>query len=166
MVANTNPQKREEIMFIRIAIVSFVVIIVGCASIMTGGSSQVNVSSHPRGAEIFIDDESVGRTPTTISIHEPGSTFRLRIQLEGFQPYETVLKRKVSGWIWGNLLLGGVPGLVIDWMTGGMYVVSPSYISKDLKQDERSESSSSSIYVSLVRGSRSEWQKVGTLSRK
>jgi hypothetical protein len=39
---------------------------------------------------------------------------------------ETIqLKKSTSGWLAGNLLLGGIPGLVIDAATGGMYVREP-----------------------------------------
>lgn len=146
-------------------IVSLTVVIVGCASIMTGGRSELNVSSYPPGAKIFLNDRSVGKTPTLVPI--PGkkaANYKLRIELDGYQPYEIALTRRVSGWVWGNLLLGGLIGLAIDWATGGMYVFEPKHINPMLELAGGSKAhGQDGIYIVLTQEPQPDWQKIGTM---
>lgn len=40
--------------------------------------------------------------------------------MDGYLPDETTLTKKVSGWVRGNLVFGGLIGLAVDAISGGM----------------------------------------------
>ncbi len=42
------------------------------------------------------------------------------------------LNRKVSVWVWGNIVFGGLIGLPIDALTGGLYKIEPDVVSAEL----------------------------------
>lgn len=50
----------------------------------------------------------MGTTPVIAKLERKQSHL-VRLELDGYQPYETTLTKSVSGWVWGNLVFGG-PG--------------------------------------------------------
>ncbi|AFK04651.1 PEGA domain protein [Emticicia oligotrophica DSM 17448] len=116
--------------------------LVSCASIIHGKIQDIVVSSQPSGAKIFIDGKEFGQTPKVLGLPRNGrfegepSTkqgYKISITMEGYQPYETILQRKVDGWFFGNIILGGVIGIVIDAVTGSMYKLTPNQVSAQMK---------------------------------
>lgn len=116
----------------------------GCASIVHGGSRTVMVSSVPAGAKATITNAntaqaiSVNTTPFTVSLdpkrgYFKGQSYTLKLELPGYAPTEVVLKSKLSGWYWGNIIFGGVIGLVVvDPLTGSMWNLAPDKIEQSL----------------------------------
>ncbi len=89
----------------------------GCATIVASGPDPVPVNSQPSGAQIFVDGALVGTTPSTIKLARDTSG-TITIEKPGFEPM-TVHKSKVlNGWVFGNLCVGMLPGLLIDIATG------------------------------------------------
>ncbi|MBS1603308.1 MAG: hypothetical protein JST42_11615, partial [Bacteroidetes bacterium] len=67
-------------------------------------------------------------------------SYTVKFELEGYSPVEMPLECKVNGWYWGNILLGGVIGmLIIDPATGAMY----KFATSDLQQNLVPKSTSS-----------------------
>lgn len=59
--------------------------------------------------------------------------YRLDFQLDGHTPVSTHLESSVSGWYFGNILFGGIIGmLIVDPLTGAMYNLSPEKIEQPL----------------------------------
>jgi hypothetical protein len=85
--------------------------------------------------------------------------------LDGYQPYETVLTRKTSGWVAGNIVLGGLIGLAIDFATGGAYILSPEQINAELEKSSISgiETEKNGIKFFVTLNPESDWMKVGQL---
>ena len=59
----------------------------------------------------------VQKTPCTVSLDPRGGYFRgqsytLRLELDGYQTTEVALTPKMSGWYWGNLVIGGLIGML------------------------------------------------------
>ena len=72
----------------------------------------------------------------------------------------------MSGWVWGNLLFGGVIGLAVDAITGGLYKLSPAQLSAELaKQTASVAPTKDGFYVVLVPKADPAWLKVGQLQR-
>lgn len=114
----------------------------GCASIVGDSKYPVQVSSAPAGASFEITDKEgkvvhSGNTPTTITLKSghgyfKGETYSLRFKKDGYPDKLVTLDSSVSGWYWGNLLFGGVIGmLIVDPATGAMYKL-PEGVSADL----------------------------------
>ena len=74
-----------------------------------------------------------GLTPQIVNL-ERGSNHVVKLELDGYEVYETQITRKISFWFWGNALNGFIPGMVTDMFTGSMYNLLPEKISVELIQ--------------------------------
>lgn len=99
----------------------------GCATIMTGKYQSVPVTSDPPGAKVKAD---TGETITT-----PGKFKLLRnkdntllAQFQGYAPQQLTLHNKAQGWVWGNILLGGGIGLIVDCVSGASDELVPKKV--------------------------------------
>jgi hypothetical protein len=106
----------------------------GCASIVSGRHKNVNFVSNPSGAKFTILDEkgedvAVGVTPQTVNLRTGRAYFgtkkyTIRFERDGHAPEEVVLKSKFNGWYIGNILFGGLVGLlIVDPLTGAVYTL-------------------------------------------
>ena len=109
----------------------------GCATIFNGTHQNMLVASEPSGAAIFVNGMKVGETPETIKLSHRHSV-TITISMPGYKTKTMKLTRSIDGWFWGNILLGGVIGMVVDASTGAMYTFSPSKINEKLKKDDLS----------------------------
>ncbi|MEM9754164.1 MAG: PEGA domain-containing protein [Planctomycetota bacterium] len=104
----------------------------GCASIVTPGNERpVRVETLPEGADVFVNDDFRGKTPLTVSIPRK-DTHRLRIEASGYEPFNTEIKPGFNGWVLGNILLGGLIGLVVDIVSGATSTPSPGGVFVDM----------------------------------
>lgn len=88
------------------------------------------------------------------------------INLDGFLPYETILTRKVDGWIAGNVIIGGLIGLAVDAITGGMYMLTPDQIQAEMKSQSVSvKQSKDGMFLTVVMKADSSWEKVAQLQK-
>lgn len=85
--------------------------------------------------------------------------------MQGYEPYELALNQTVSGWLAGNIVFGGIIGLVVDAMTGGMYKLEPNQITANLtKMVSTSQIVDGNIYISVVLEPKEDWVKIGQLT--
>lgn len=139
-------------------------IVVACATIMHGSSQEISIASQPSGATVTIDGQPAGVTPVSAKLKRK-SPHRIAITLSGYQPFELVTTRKVSGWVWGNLVFGGLIGLIVDVSTGGLYNVRPEQISAQLTRTGASGTvRDGTLYVFLVAEPDASWHKIGQLT--
>ena len=114
----------------------------GCASILGESKYPVAVSSAPPGASFEVLDKNgqvvhSGNTPSTVTLKSgkgyfSGQTYSLRFKKAGYPDKTVTLDSSVSGWYWGNILFGGLIGmLIVDPATGAMYKL-PEYVSADM----------------------------------
>ena len=118
------------IVFYLILIVSFS----GCATLVTGKSQKISVSSSPDNAIISIDKIIVGNSPTSVDVKKDTGKYLL-VEKEGYYPKKMLLTTKINNWFWGNIV-----GLIFfdlssatDALTRGMLEYSPNqyYITLD-----------------------------------
>ena len=69
----------------------------------------------------------MGQTPVAPDLKRMDKHI-VRIELDGYEPYEFMIDRRVSGWVAGNILFGGLIGVAIDAATGSMYRLDPSEV--------------------------------------
>jgi hypothetical protein len=143
-------------------------ILAGCAAIGHGITQSVAISSEPYHAAVIIDGRPRGVTPFVGSLSRR-SRHVVRIELEGYQPFETTLSRQTSGWVVADLLLGlGAPvGLVVDLLTGAIFNLTPDQVTHELAKRTSSNArlTPNGIYVMLVQGADCGWARVGSLQR-
>jgi hypothetical protein len=77
---------------------------------------------------VRVDGADVGRTPLVVPLTRKHSHI-VSISADGYQPYETTVTHSTSGWVWGNLAIGGLIGLGVDAMSGGMWNLKPEAVS-------------------------------------
>jgi len=147
----------------RLAAVVAPVLVIGCATIMHGSSQDVSISSQPTGATVTIDNQPAGVTPVAAKLKRK-DMHHIAIHMDGYQPFEMVTTRKVSGWVWGNIVFGGLIGLAVDAMTGGLYEVRPEQINGQLaKSGALLPGHDGNVYVFLVPQADPSWQRIGQL---
>ena len=138
----------------------------GCATIMHGSSQGIGIRSTPTGAQVSIDNEAFGSTPVVAKLSRKKDHL-VRIALEGYEPYETTITKSTSGWVWGNILFGGLIGLGIDAISGGLYKLKPKQIEAELtSQNVGFELEGSEIIITVVLKPDPSWEKVGNLVPK
>jgi len=118
-------------------LVSFM-ILTGCASIFSGNPSMLNIMTNPENATVTIKGSQSGEkiiqhTPCSISLNK-SSDYMVNIELAGYQSDNIIIRREIAGWFWGNILLGGVIGMVIDYSTNNMWTHAPTAINLDLSK--------------------------------
>tara|TARA_Y100001954_G_C15665880_1_gene530145 strand:+ start:106 stop:603 length:498 start_codon:yes stop_codon:yes gene_type:complete len=146
-----------------------------CASIFTGTTQEVNFNSQPTGAKIYIDGEDYGNTPRTIELRRKGhkkgdeskkKEYDVKIELNGYHPYELKIKRSTQGWFWGNILLGGVIGMIIDASNGAMYKLTPEQIVAQMSNSSAMvDSDDDQLKIMVTLNADPRWEKVGQLER-
>jgi hypothetical protein len=132
-----------------------------CATIVHGPLQKFVITSDPRTASIYIDGKHYGNTPKVARMSRRRS-HTLRLELEGYQPYELVLKRKMDGWMYGNILVGGLPGIAIDFLTGSIFRLTP----KDIYPTMQASVSGKKQYglaIVVTMQAKPEWEKIGVL---
>ena len=134
-----------------------------CASIIHGTHQEVGITSVPIGAAVTIDNVQSGKTPFVATLTRKDSHF-VRISLPGYQPFGLTLTSSVSGWVWGNIVFGGLIGLAVDAIDGGMYKLTPEQLSATLSSGQASLSKrADGIYLVVVLKPQSDWVKVAQL---
>ncbi len=149
-----------------IGIVSFLVIsamIAGCATIMQGTTQEIGISSTPTGATVKINNQVKGKTPVILDLKRKNNHI-VTIEMPGYMPYEATFTKSVSGWVWGNIVFGGLIGLVVDFAAGGIYKLTPTEIKAVLQKEGISGLyRKDSLYVAVVLEPDPKWEKVGQL---
>jgi hypothetical protein len=103
----------------------------GCASIMNGRQANVAIDSYPSNAHVVIHDQK-GRevasvtTPGVVSLKRNTSwlmpaRYTATIEAPGYQTAEVPIHSTVNPWILGNVVVGGIPGLIVDDATGACW---------------------------------------------
>lgn len=147
----------------------------GCASIMHGTSQDVGLSSTPTNAKVFVDNQPFGNTPMVAKLSRKDNHI-VRMNLDGYQPFEATLTKSVSGWVWGNIVFGGLIGLAVDAVSGGLYNLTPEQIAGQMaantvapagtsRPPETSQVTKDGIYVVVILRPDPAWQRIGALTR-
>ncbi len=114
----------------------------GCASIISGRNADVAFASNPAGAHVAVRDDE-GREVATLTTPGVAKLRRSRknfmpakytatIEAPGYQPANVPIHSTANPWLAANIVLGGIPGLVVDGATGAAWKPSPSKIHQDL----------------------------------
>jgi PEGA domain len=135
-----------------------------CATIVSGSKQNVKFSSNPSTATIFIDEVEVGKTPFEIKLARK-SEHSVMLKLEGYQTYQTKLTKKFNAWFLGNILIGGLIGIIIDPITGAMYNLSPDQVNAQMSKGTAFRSNGKDVYIAVALNIDPSWKKVGQLEK-
>jgi hypothetical protein len=147
-----------------------------CASIIHGSNQTVDFTSQPSGATITIDGRKIGVTPKSIPLKRKGrlpgevsgkKEYQVKIEMDGYYPYEIKIKREVDGWFFGNLIFGGLLGIIIDAGTGNMYKLSPNQVVAQMgKSTGMIYKKTDGIYFAVTMTPDPTWEKIGKLKKQ
>jgi hypothetical protein len=135
-----------------------------CATIMHGTRQDVGISSTPTSAKVTVDNAPLGSTPIVANLKR-GDNHIVRVEMPGYQPFEATLTKKTSGWVWGNIVFGGLVGLAVDAITGGLYSLTPEQVSAVMVKQNASNTRGT-LQVFVVLQPHPAWTKVGQLARE
>jgi len=104
----------------------------GCCSIVGRDVFPLTINSNPDGANISVKDENgvkvySGITPTTVTLAAGESYFHAKsysitFSKQGYKDQYVQVRATLDGWYWGNILFGGLIGmLIVDPITGKMW---------------------------------------------
>lgn len=130
----------------------------GCASIVSKSNYPVSITSDPDGASVKIIDEHdmtifTGKSPAALKLkagrgYFARSAYKIQIAKPGYETQTIPVNFKLNGWYFGNILLGGVIGmLIVDPLTGAMWRIDQDYFSAELK---KSDSKQTALHIKLL----------------
>lgn len=138
------------------------IILTSCATIISGTTQKVSLSSNPSLANVYIDEIKVGKTPYVAKL-ERKTEHTVKIELAGYKPYETTLTRKFNAWYIGNIFIGGLIGLVVDAATGSIYNLSPNQVNAAMGNGITFKSNSKDVYIGVTLNVDKNWVEVAKL---
>ncbi len=141
------------------------ILLTGCATIMSGVRQKIMFNSYPGRAAVLIDEVEVGKTPFQIKLSR-NRNYQVMIKLDGYKTYETMLKRKFNAWYIGNIAFGGIIGLVIDPLTGAIYTLTPKEVNVELNGKAALNREKDNICVDIALEIDPGWKKVGQLEKQ
>ncbi len=118
----------------------------GCASIVSKSEWPIRIASSPEQADVTItdirDDKKIftGKTPTTVTLSSrggyfKGKTYKVDLSKDGYASQSTEIKSTMNGWYIGNILFGGLIGLlIVDPATGAMWTLDPKDVNLILEK--------------------------------
>lgn len=116
----------------------------GCASILSESTYPVSISSVPDGAHFEIRNKAgvvihSGKTPGQVNLKASagffqGETYQVSIKKDGYKESVGVIDSSLDGWYLGNIIFGGLLGiLIVDPATGAMWKL-PEYHNVTLEE--------------------------------
>lgn len=150
-------------------ILAFAIVIIcltaSCATIIHGSRQEVGITSNPASAKVTVDGQLMGKTPLITKLTRKESHI-VKVEMEGYLPYETQFTRKVDVWIAGNIIFGGLIGLGVDALTGSMYKLTPDQVYAELRTNTASiHEIKDGIFFTVVLKPDPKWEKIGALER-
>jgi hypothetical protein len=120
-----------------------------CASIVSKSTYPLSINSSPSNAKVSITDKKgkeiyLGNTPATVKLKAGAGFFskaeyQVKLTSPGYDDKIVPITFKLDGWYFGNLLLGGVLGmLIIDPATGAMWKIETEFLNETLSKSTAS----------------------------
>jgi hypothetical protein len=115
----------------------------GCASIVDGRDKRVKLNSNPPGAKVTVTDKkgktvAIQQTPGEIRLKRSSGFFvpakyTFRYELDGYYPSQVNVDANLNPWYLGNVVLGGLLGiLIVDPATGAMWTIPSREVNRNL----------------------------------
>lgn len=109
-------------------------LLVSCATIVSGTKQTVRITSSPSNAAVVIDGVNMGSTPLTTELTKK-RVHNVELKLDGYTPYKAALTKKFNPWFIGNIAFGGIIGVIVDASNGAINNLSPKAIDAQLEPD-------------------------------
>jgi len=97
----------------------------GCATVVNGTKTDYKAQSRPDGANVRFSNGKTCTTPCKIELRRKDD-LRADLTLAGYKPTYVLIQSKLGGSTFGNILLGGGVGAVVDGANGASNRLHPS----------------------------------------
>jgi hypothetical protein len=104
---------RHRIVLRKTSASAFLMLFFGCATVMQPGPDSIPLTSVPPGATVLLNGYIKGVTPVNVVVNHD-ERCSLEIHKDGYQTIYINKDKVVAGWVFGNIVFGGVPGLIVD----------------------------------------------------
>lgn len=91
--------------------------LVGCATVLNGTHTSYVIQSEPIGAAVKLTNGMTCTTPCTLQLKRKDD-LRVDLTAPGYKPTYVLVQSKLGGSAFGNALLGGGIGAVVDGSNG------------------------------------------------
>ncbi len=107
----------------KFAVLALVALLPACATVVEGTSDTVTLSTTPAGATCTVDRNgervaAVAATPGSVRISKSRHDLNVTCTKEGYQLATTAASSRFTGSTFGNVIAGGVIGVVVDAASG------------------------------------------------
>lgn len=103
-------------------------LLTGCASILTDDTTPVNVRTS-NGKEVPVKIDGVVYTaPTVVNVKKSDKDKMVMTSAQSNCQRQTVMKKEIEGAFWVNILSGGVWGSTTDYATDKMWTYDDSVV--------------------------------------
>lgn len=107
-----------------------------CASIVHGTKQDISISSSPEAADVTVKTAGgvvsfTGKTPATVQLARKNE-YDVFIKLAGYQETTVHINKEFDALFIGNLLCGGIIGMIVDASNGAMNKLAPEVINVTL----------------------------------
>lgn len=88
----------------------------GCATLFSGTKDEVELSSEPAGAEVYVNGQKRGKTPISLKLKK-GKEYNIEFKKNGFEDKLFQISYSLgAGWLILDILGGLIP-VIVDAMT-------------------------------------------------
>jgi hypothetical protein len=109
-------------------------LIIGCAAVFKGTSNNVDFSSDPKGAKVYVNGALMGTTPVKLKL-ESKKVYNIEFKKEGYETQTFTLTNHVGvGWVILDVIFGLIP-VIVDAATGSWYVLDQDYFNAVLEKE-------------------------------
>ena len=133
----------------------------GCASIVSKSQYPVTFTSNPDSAIITITNDHgvimyTGTTPTTLTLaavkaYFHGCSYTIEYKKDGYEPQTAILDSGMDAWFVGNILVGGLIGiLIVDPLTGAMYKLDSELVVNLAEQTAALENDAAELQIGVL----------------
>ncbi|MEM9737139.1 MAG: hypothetical protein AAF908_11125 [Pseudomonadota bacterium] len=103
----------------------------GCATVLTGTTQEIAITTEPTGADCILTREGAeiakaAPTPQTVTIEKARADIAVACALEGFTDATGTLTSSIQDATYGNILAGGIIGAAVDSSTGASRIYPES----------------------------------------
>ena len=117
-----------------IATAALATTLAGCATVMNGTKTPYNTDSRPAGAAVKFSNGESCTTPCKLEFRRKDD-LRADISLPGYKPTYILIQSKLGGASFGNILLGGGVGAIVDGSNGSSNRLYPNPLIVQLAAD-------------------------------
>ena len=109
------------------------ILLSSCATLFKGSTEDINFSSDPGDAKVYVNGVLLGKTPVELNL-KTNKTYTIEFKKEGYETRTVVLNNSVvAGYVVLDILAGVLP-IVVDAATGCWYQLDQEHVNAVLEK--------------------------------